>query len=143
VITITSNQPGLPIVVDGATVAAPQSFSWSLNSTHTLNVPPGPQTIGGSSYIFGRWNSDLSADLNPSRTITISPGSGMFGSPSSSPANTTYAVNYIKLAQYNPTPVLDFNLATTAAAGSVSTNPAPSTFPGLPVSISSTANWLR
>ena len=130
-VTIRSNPQGLQIIVDGATYTAPQSFSWSLNSTHTLNVPSGPQTIGGSSYIFGRWNSDLTGDLNPSRTITISPGSGAFGSPSSSPAYTEYAVNYIQLALYNPIPVLDNETSTTALAGSVSANPAPTTYPGL------------
>ncbi len=130
-VTVMSNPEGLPIIVDGAPYTAPQSFSWSLNSTHTLNVPPGPQTVGGSSYIFGRWNSDLNADLNSSRTITVTPGSGMMGSPNSAPAITVYAVNYIKLAQYNPVPVLDNSISTTSLAGSVSTNPAPQSFLGL------------
>jgi hypothetical protein len=130
-VTVMSNPAGLPIIVDGANYTAPQSFTWSLNSTHTLNVPPGPQSIGGSSYIFGRWNSDLNADLNANRTITVAPGSGAFGSPSSAPAITVYAVNYIKLAQYNPVPVLDNGTSTTALAGSVSANPAPQSFPGL------------
>ena len=130
-VTVMSNPAGLPIIVDGANYTAPQTFTWSSNSTHTLNVPPGPQTTGGSSYIFGRWNSDLTGDLNPSRSITVTPGSGSFGSPSSAPAITVYAVNYIKLAQYNPVPVLDNSISTVALAGSVSANPAPQTFPGL------------
>ena len=130
-VTVTSNPAGLQIIVDGATYTAPQSFSWALNSTHTLNVPPGPQTVGGAGYIFGRWNSDLNADLNPSRTIVVTPGSGMLGSPSSAPAYTVYSVNYIQLAQYNPVPVLDNFLSTTAAAGSVAVTPAPTTYAGL------------
>ncbi len=130
-VTVTSLPAGLQIVVDGATYTAPQSFSWALGSTHTLNVPTGPQTVGASSYIFGRWNSDLTADLNPSRTITIAPGTGMLGSPASAPLYTVYQANYIQLAQYNPTPVLDNFTSTTTAAGSISANPAPVAYPGL------------
>ena len=77
-VTISSNPAGLPIIVDGATLTSPQTFNWALNSQHTLNVPAGP-TIGGKTYLFGRWNSDLNADLNPSRTITVTPGSGIDG----------------------------------------------------------------
>jgi hypothetical protein len=41
VVTVTSNPPGLQVIVDGATVTTPQTFDWSLFSTHTLNIPSG------------------------------------------------------------------------------------------------------
>ncbi len=130
-VTVTSNPSGLQVMVDGISYTAPQTFNWALNSTHTFNVPSGPQTVGGFSYIFGRWNNDLNADLDPSRTITVSPGSGMFGSSAAVPAITAYQVNYIKLVQFTPVPVLDNSTSTISAAGTVSASPAPQTFPGL------------
>src|SRR5208283_3936997 len=56
-VTVTSNPPGLQVVVDGGSpVTTPQVYSWALNSTHTLNVASTPQTLGGINYIYGRWN---------------------------------------------------------------------------------------
>src|ERR1700730_16456373 len=65
-ITVTSNPPGLQVIVDGVTVTAPQVFNWALNSTHTLNVPTSVQSQSGNIvnsnvattfyYTFGRWN---------------------------------------------------------------------------------------
>ncbi|MEJ0048225.1 MAG: M12 family metallopeptidase [Rhodospirillales bacterium] len=40
-VTVTSNPPGLSVVVDGTTVATPQTFTWKLKSNHTLAVPHG------------------------------------------------------------------------------------------------------
>ncbi|MBC7925618.1 MAG: IPT/TIG domain-containing protein [Bryobacteraceae bacterium] len=131
-VTVTSLPAGLPIIVDGMTYLAPRTFNWALNSTHTLNVPSGIQTIDGSNYLFGRWNSDLNGDLNPNRTITVTPGSGTLGSPSSAPRFTVYAVNYVKLAEYQAVPVLNNFISDVSNAGSVSPNPAPVSYPGLP-----------
>ena len=53
--SITTNPPGLKIVVDGVRVTAPVSFEWIEGSTHILEVPVS-QTIEGTRYLFGRWN---------------------------------------------------------------------------------------
>ncbi|MDQ6656409.1 MAG: M12 family metallopeptidase, partial [Verrucomicrobiota bacterium] len=42
-VTVTSNPPGLQVIVDGATITTPQAFAWALNSSHTLAVPAGVQ----------------------------------------------------------------------------------------------------
>src|SRR5262249_4669075 len=55
--TIATNPAGLKVIVDGQTVTAPQSFTWSPGSQHTLSVAPGPQPgATGVRYIFGRWS---------------------------------------------------------------------------------------
>ena len=53
--SVTTNPPGLEIVVDGVRVAAPASFEWAEGSAHILEVPVS-QTVEGTRYLFGRWN---------------------------------------------------------------------------------------
>ncbi|MBL8216929.1 MAG: SBBP repeat-containing protein, partial [Bryobacterales bacterium] len=49
--TVTTNPPGLNIIVDGVTTTAPRFFSWAPGSQHTLNVPS-PQGTGGTRNTF-------------------------------------------------------------------------------------------
>jgi len=95
-VTIATNPPGLAVIVDGATVTTPQVYSWLLNSTHTLAIPAGAQTLAGAAYAFGRWNDSPSA----SHSITISPGSKTLASPATSPATTVYTANFIGLVNF-------------------------------------------
>lgn len=53
--TVTTNPPGLEIVVDGVRVTAPAGFDWVAGSTHVLEAPVS-QATEGSRYLFGRWN---------------------------------------------------------------------------------------
>ncbi len=53
--SITTNPPGLEIVVDGVTVTSPVRFEWSEGTVHLIEVPIS-QTAGGTRYVFGRWN---------------------------------------------------------------------------------------
>ena len=53
--SVTTNPPGLEIVVDGVRVTAPASFEWAEGSAHILEVPVS-QTVEGTRYLFGRWN---------------------------------------------------------------------------------------
>ena len=53
--SVTTNPPGLEIVVDGVRVTAPASFEWADDSVHALEAPIS-QTIEGTRYLFGRWN---------------------------------------------------------------------------------------
>ena len=64
---ISTNPPGLEIIVDGVRVVAPAHVNWANGSTHTVEAPVS-QTNGDSRYLFGRW-SDGSAR---SRTVTAS-----------------------------------------------------------------------
>ena len=56
---ISTNPPGLEIVVDGVQVATPARFDWMNGSNHSVEAPVS-QTNGDSRYLFGRW-SDGSA----------------------------------------------------------------------------------
>lgn len=53
--TVTTNPPGLEIVVDGEHLIAPASFDWAEGSVHTVEAPVS-QVMGGTRYVFGRWN---------------------------------------------------------------------------------------
>ena len=55
---ISTNPPGLAIIVDGHRVTAPASFHWQSGSEHTLEVPSPQFDARGSRYLFGRWSDD-------------------------------------------------------------------------------------
>ena len=119
-VTVTSNPPGLQVIVDGATVTTPQTYAWALNSNHTLNVPSAPQTVGGINYIYGRWNNSTFA----SQTIAVTPGNNMVTQPATAPAVTVYSANFIQLVSY-------VNAISPSGAGAVAPSPAPLTYSGL------------
>src|SRR5580700_11139306 len=108
-VTVTSNPPGLQVIVDGATVTTPQVYNWALGSTHSLNVPSGVQSQSGDIensttpttfyYTYGRWNNATAA----SNSITVTPGNGEAATPATSPAVTTYTANFIQLVPYAAT----------------------------------------
>lgn len=116
-VTVTSNPPGLSVVVDGTTVTTPQVFSWKMKSTHTLAVTADAQTLLGSTYTYGRWNDNTAA----SHTIKVTPGNGTLAQPATSPAVTVYTANFVQLAAYTAT----------ASDGSVTVSPQPQTYPGV------------
>jgi hypothetical protein len=115
-VTVTSNPPGLQVVVDGTTITTPQVYDWALNSTHTLNVATSPQTLSstGVSYIYGRWNNST----QQSQTITVTPGNNTVTQPATAPAITVYSANFIQLVPY-------VNTISPAGAGTVTPSPAP------------------
>ena len=53
--SISTNPPGLEIVVDGVPMTAPASFEWADGSAHVLEAPVS-QTIARTRYLFGLWN---------------------------------------------------------------------------------------
>jgi hypothetical protein len=128
-VTVTSNPPGLEVIVDGATVTTPQVYNWALNSTHTLDIPASVQTQSGDIvnsttpatfyYTFGRWNDSNET----SHTITVLPGNGEPATPATSPAVTTYAANFVQLVPYAAT-------VYPPGTGSVTPSPAPKSYPG-------------
>jgi hypothetical protein len=98
-VTVTTNPPGLNIIVDTHAYTAPQTFTWTLGSIHTLSLPADPQYTNpadGSTYAFGNWN-DLGSRTH---TITVAPGTGTLTSPANQPAVTLYEANYIRLQPF-------------------------------------------
>jgi hypothetical protein len=128
-VIVTSNPAGLKVVVDGTTITTPTSFSWALNSTHTLDVADGVQTLTGKIansttsttfyYTYGRWNDSTSQ----SHTITVTPGNGELAFPSTSAGVSTYSANFIQVVPYTAA-------VTPASSGTVSVSPGPATFTG-------------
>jgi hypothetical protein len=130
-ITVTSNPTGMQVIVDSISYTTPHTFSWTLNSTHTLSVPDGVQTLTGNIensdpavsttfyYTYGRWN-DSTAQTH---TITVNPGNGSPAFPSSAPQIATYSANFTQLVPYTET-------VTPSGDGTVSASPAPQTYSG-------------
>ena len=100
-VTVTTSPAGRSIAVDGTTYTAPQTFNWTIGSSHTIAVSS-PQTgAAGTRYVFSSW-SDGGVQ---SHTITA---------PSSS---TTYTAAFATEYQLSVT-------VSPAAGGSVALNPA-------------------
>lgn len=78
--TITTNPPGLQLMVDGVTVTAPQSFDWAPGSIHTLEAPDLQGDGTPTRYVFGRW-SDHGERIH---TTTASPD------------RTAYSANFVR-----------------------------------------------
>jgi hypothetical protein len=117
-VTVDSNPPGLSVIVDGATVTTPQKFTWTLNSTHTLDVVSGSQTIGGVTYTFGRWNDGSTGP----HSVTVTPGNGLLTQPANLPAVTTLTANFIQLTSYS-------DVVFPTGSGTVVPSPPPLSYP--------------
>ncbi len=65
-VTVATAPAGLTISVDNTTYTSPQTFSWQLNSQHTI-ATSSPQNTNGTRYTFSRW-SDSGA---LSHTVTV------------------------------------------------------------------------
>ncbi len=134
-VTITSNPVGLSVVVDGVSVVTPQSYAWTLNSTHALSVqsdvqslpgyilnssPPAPSTFY---YTYGRWSDST----EQSHSVTVLPGNGSPTFPNTSPAVTTYSANFVQLVPYAATA---YPVISGQATGQVAVSPQPQAYPG-------------
>ena len=120
-VTITSNPPGLQVIVDGATVTTPKTYAFALGSTHTLAVPANAQLLDGDAYVYGRWNDAAAA----AHAIAIAPGNGLEASPAAKPAVTVYQADFVQMLPYAPN-------VWPAGSGSVVASPAPQALPGVP-----------
>lgn len=52
-VTVSTNPPGLEVLVDGASVTAPATFAWIPGSVHTLEAPV-LDDLGSRPHVFGR-----------------------------------------------------------------------------------------
>jgi hypothetical protein len=119
-VTIAALPAGATVTVDGVTTKTPKAFSWAINSTHTLAVPAGAQTIAGQAYIYGRWSDSNVA----SHRITVKAGGGTPATPSTSPAVTVYTAAFVHLVPFAPE-------VSFVGAGTVTAVPAAKSYPGV------------
>ena len=83
-ITVNSNPPGLSVLVDGQEITTPQSFDWTVGSTHRLGVPDLPQDRPlGRRYEFGKWSDGGAKE----HQITVTAGVAV------------YTVNFVRRTQ--------------------------------------------
>jgi hypothetical protein len=54
--TVTTNPPGLQVIVDGATYTAPKGFSWVPGTSHTLSVESPQSGATGVRYRYASWS---------------------------------------------------------------------------------------
>ncbi len=55
---VTSDPPGLSVMVDGKSIITPQNFAWNIGSTHTLRVETETQLSqsGTQQYLYQSWS---------------------------------------------------------------------------------------
>ncbi len=71
-VTVGSSPSGLQVIVDGTTYTAPQTFSWTAGSSHSLNVSS-PQNAGaGTRYAWASWSQGggQSQSVHPTSSTT-------------------------------------------------------------------------
>lgn len=87
-IVVTTNPPGLRMMVDGETYVAPRSFAWEIGSAHQVEVASlqTREDEEQTRYVFGRWNDDGAM----AHEITIGPSAAV------------YTANYIRQFQFAP-----------------------------------------
>ena len=73
VTSITTNPPGLDVVIDGFRVKTPARLAWKANTSHVLEAPS-PQGEGATRFLFGRWNDEGERV----RSVTIGPDTTWF-----------------------------------------------------------------
>jgi hypothetical protein len=118
-ITVQTNPPGLQIAVDGAMFTAPQNFSWSPGTNHTI-ATTSPQGAGGTRTVFANWSDGLAI------SHTVIPT-----------ANTTYTANFT-------TRYLLTTGVSPADSGTIGTTPASADGyydSGTPVQVSASVNF--
>jgi uncharacterized protein (TIGR03437 family) len=118
-VTVATNPPGLAIYVDGASLTAPQTFSWVSGAGHTIGVYS-PQQGSGASYVFANWSD------GGGQTHNITVGS----------VAATYTATFTAAYQLTTT-------ASPAAGGTVTASPASATGyygGGSSVQLTATAN---
>ena len=86
-ITLSTNPPGLALVVDGTRVTSPRRYQWARGSRHVIEAPLAqPAQRPEIRYLFGRWSDGG----NRSHTITASPDA------------TWYEANFILQQKVDP-----------------------------------------
>ncbi len=128
-ITVTSDPPGMLLVVDGATVSAPQTFDWPLGSAHVIGVGGTAQTLAGAPHVFGRWNVDVAGDGAAQRAVTVTAGLGSPTQPTTAPAVTVYTAHFVRV--FAVTIATSGDTTAARAATSVSVTPPAQPYAGL------------
>jgi len=98
-VTVTSNPPGLEVIIDGVASITPVVLDWRLGSLHRLDVRPELQAQGAYRFAFGRWSHDPSANPVAAQEVIVDPGQGFFTQPSTAPRNGVLVANFIRLVQ--------------------------------------------
>ncbi|MBI4905392.1 MAG: PEGA domain-containing protein [Acidobacteria bacterium] len=73
-VTITTNPPGLPVIVDGEAITAPRTFPWKPGETHQLSAVPRQGISDLSRYDFAKWSDGGDQE----HTVTIAGDSMLF-----------------------------------------------------------------
>lgn len=55
-ITVETSPSGLQVNVDGMAYTAPHTFTWEINSFHTLNIPSPQAGVTDTRYVFNAWS---------------------------------------------------------------------------------------
>jgi hypothetical protein len=113
-VTVTSNPPGLEVIIDGRPVITPVTLNWRLGSLHRLDVSPATQTQSGFRFGFGRWSHDPSPNPLAAQEVVVDPGQGFLTQPITVPKNGVLTANFVRLIAVTPSVAGSANGAITA-----------------------------
>ena len=66
--TVTVDPNGGRVLVDGSSITAQTSFTWNIDSTHTLDADSGYEPSSGTRLVFTQWSDGSTSDP---QTITV------------------------------------------------------------------------
>ena len=102
-VTVTSNPPGMLVLIDGQPRITPATMDWRLGSLHRLDVPAGTQTLGGFRFGFGRWSHDPSPTPLAAQEVVLDPGQGFLTQPANAPKMSVLTANFVRLVPVSTT----------------------------------------
>lgn len=135
-VTVQTNPAGRSFTVDGTTLTAAQTFSWTPGSTHTISTTSTQAGTTGTQYVWNSWSdggaishsvtpagaSTYTANFATQFFLTMNAGAGGTVSPASAFFNSGQSVNI------SATPNANFAFTSWAGSGTGSftgsTNPA-------------------
>jgi hypothetical protein len=77
-VTVDTSPTGLSVIVDTVTYTAPQTFHWTVGSSHTLNTTSPQNVSGGTEQVWSSWSQGGTQSQTVSAPV----------------ANTTYTANF-------------------------------------------------
>ena len=116
---VTTNPPGLAVVVDGTSYATPKTFSWTASSSHTIGATS-PQTASGTRSVFANW-SDGGAQTH---TVSAPAAGGTFTASFSTQYALTVSVNPAGSGTVSATPASGDGYYNAGASVSLAATPA-------------------
>ena len=138
VITVTTSPAGLQIGVDGTSYTAPQTFTWTVGSSHTLSVSSPLSGTSGTQYVYSSWSdggaqnhsvtvpssaTTYTASFTTQYLLTTAVSPSGSGTVTANPSATNNWYNSGQSVQVTASPGTGYSFSSWSGSLSGSTNP--------------------